>query len=101
VPDGQDGERSIREIVGTLRRRFLERRHADTSLAQWRELQLEILAVAKRLQQIARDQEASADRTCGELWVMLGDAFWMERDLSRLSVLIEEVIDEMERHDKT
>jgi hypothetical protein len=76
-------------IVTTLRRRFHECQGSDAPLSTWREFQLEILGAAKRLQ----------PETRGELWQMLGDAFWLERDLSRLVRMIENVIAELERSD--
>ncbi len=76
-------------IVTTLRRRFHECKGSGAPLATWREFQLEILGAAKRLQ----------PETRGELWHMLGDAFWLEHDLSRLARMIENVIAEPERSD--
>lgn len=84
---------SVRVVVTSLRRRFLECRRDEAPLSTWRELQLDILAVAKTLQHNAHQDARAA------LWQMLGDAFWLDSDPTRLAHKIEQVIDELERHD--
>lgn len=92
----------MREVVDTLRVRFQECQQAGAPLAMWRELQLGILEAARRLQRNAAENEqaarADARSSRAALWAMLGDGFWLERDLTRLARLIEGVICELENH---
>ena len=86
----------MRDVLETLRVRLREYRRAEASLEDWRTLQLEILGVAKTLRRRASEHEG-AWIWATALWAKLGDAFWMERDLSRLPFMIEDVITELER----
>ena len=92
---------NVRQVVEELRRRFQECLRANAPLSTWRELQLEILEVAKQLHrrtleaELATGAEGSGESRSG-LWAKLGDAFWIERDLTRLACMIEEVIAHLE-----
>jgi hypothetical protein len=91
-------------VVDSLRRRFQECLRGDASLEAWRALQLEILEVAKTMRrqtaerEVATAQRSSTGRPSAELWSMLGDSFWLERDVTRLTRMIENVIAEIEVH---
>jgi hypothetical protein len=93
----------VRTIVDKLRMRLHDYRRNGAPLWQWRELQLEILHVAKTLRQRAEEGEEAArlgtKKPRPELWVMLGEAFWVEADLARLVVMIEDVLTELADHE--
>ena len=90
--------RVVRQVLASLHFRFHDCLRADASLESWRALQLEILGVAKTLQRRRTEREhatalpsTTADSGAA-LWAMLGEAFWMERDLMRLRGMIRDVI---------
>jgi hypothetical protein len=88
----------VRHVVESLRLRFQECQRADVSVEAWRALQLDILDVAKKLHQLAAEQDGGPARTAAAaVGAMLGEAFWYERDPTRLTCMIEGVIVELER----
>jgi hypothetical protein len=88
----------VRQVLQSLRLRFHECQRTDASLESWHALQLEILGVAKTLRRQCAEREyattlpSSAAESRVALWALLGEAFWVERDLLRLTCMIEDVI---------
>ena len=87
--------------MGALRIRLRECRQSNATLATWRELQLAVLDAARQIQRrkleaakVASDASSSAAHPA--VWTLLGDAFWLERDLALLERMVEEVIANLE-----
>jgi hypothetical protein len=92
---GRPSYRDVQTTVDELRLRLHEYRGSETPLWQWRELQLEILGVARRLARAIDEEEPVVQP---DLWNMLGEAFWLEADTTRLVSMIEEVLTELASH---
>jgi hypothetical protein len=64
---------------------------------------MEILDAVKQLHR-RKAREAKDDHVSQAshvtLWSMMSEAYWLERDLKQLACMIENVIAELEKHDK-
>jgi hypothetical protein len=85
----------VKDVVGALRIRVEQSRQCSASLETWRQLQLEILEAARALQRATFDREPSPAEPSAareQLWTLLGEAFWMERNVERLVPMVEHAI---------
>jgi hypothetical protein len=89
-------------MVARFRMRLEEYRREPAPLGAWRELQMELLDAVKQLHRrkasVAHDHASQASHVT--LWSMMSEAYWVERDLKQLASMIENVIAELEKHDK-
>jgi len=54
------------------------------------------LETAKRVQRASAGDLRAMDQRVSTLWALMGERFWLERDLTRVESMIEAVIVELE-----